>query len=164
MFQNAVNKYATTFTTTLFFVSTISGVFLFFHIAGPFFKGMHEWLSMVLLIPVGFHLYKNWNSFLTYFRRKTIYVPIAASLVAAGVFMAAGANGGGSPIGKIVHAIETSSVAEVAPIFDKTSQEMIAYLQDRGFKASSEDETLLSISRKSGTSPRRIISVIAAGS
>ncbi|PLX37944.1 MAG: DUF4405 domain-containing protein [Hyphomicrobiales bacterium] len=164
MFQNIVNKYATTFTTTLFIISAVSGVFIFFHTAQDIFKAMHEWLSMVLLVPVVFHLYKNWNSFLTYFKRKTIYIPTAISLVAAIAFGAATmGGGGGNPMVRVFHAMENATVAEVAPLFDATADELTAKLTDAGFKVAGGDETLKTIAGNSGRSGRDIVFLVSSG-
>ena len=55
-----LSAYATPFVTGLFLISTISGLALFFHVGPRGFRGMHEWLSLVLLalywhpwLPVG---------------------------------------------------------------------------------------------------------------
>lgn len=57
--KDIANRYATPLTTGLFAVSAISGVALFFHLGSAYFHGMHEWLSMALLIPFGVHVWKN---------------------------------------------------------------------------------------------------------
>ncbi|HSO47757.1 MAG TPA: DUF4405 domain-containing protein [Rhizobiaceae bacterium] len=62
---NLLMRYATPLTSGLFAVSLISGVALFFHLGQAAFHGMHEWLSMVLILPFALHLWKNWRSFLT---------------------------------------------------------------------------------------------------
>ena len=63
-----LSKYATPFTTGLFLVSLISGIALFFHFGPSAFHGMHEWLSMVLILPFVLHIWKNWRPFVCYFK------------------------------------------------------------------------------------------------
>ena len=53
--------YATPLTTGLFLASLISGIALFFHIGPSGFHGMHEILSMVLILPFVLHLWRNWR-------------------------------------------------------------------------------------------------------
>ncbi len=48
------SRYATPFITGLFLVSLISGIALFFHVGPGGFHGMHEWLSMLLILGVRF--------------------------------------------------------------------------------------------------------------
>ena len=59
-------KYATPFIAGLFLVSLVSGVALFFHVGNATFHGMHEWLSMVLILPFVLHLWKNWKPLFAY--------------------------------------------------------------------------------------------------
>ncbi|MGE8104358.1 DUF4405 domain-containing protein [Allorhizobium sp. NPDC080224] len=56
---NILSRYATPFTTGLFLISLISGIALFFHLGTAAFREMHEWLSMVLILPFVLHLWKN---------------------------------------------------------------------------------------------------------
>lgn len=74
---NLLSRYATPLTTGLFLVSLISGIALFFHYGTAAFREMHEWLSMVLILPFVLHVWKNWRPFLAYFKR----LPMALSLV-----------------------------------------------------------------------------------
>ena len=81
------NRYATPFITGLFLVSLVSGIALFFHIGPRGFHGMHEWLSMVLILPLGLHVWKNWRAFTVYFRHAPMAVALVVSTVAAAVFL-----------------------------------------------------------------------------
>ncbi len=77
MADRILTRHATPFTASLFFISAVSGVALFFHAAPGLFHEMHVWLSLVLLLPVAFHIWRNWHSLMTYIRRRTIYIPLA---------------------------------------------------------------------------------------
>ena len=50
------DRYATPLITGFFIVSAVSGVALFFRWTPSAFHAMHEWLSMVLLVPFALHL------------------------------------------------------------------------------------------------------------
>lgn len=58
-----LRRYATPFITSLFLVSLVSGIALFFHVGAGWFHEMHEWLSMVLILPFFLHVWKNWRPF-----------------------------------------------------------------------------------------------------
>jgi len=58
---NLLNRYATPFITGLFVASLVSGVALFAHIGTGAFRDMHEWLSIVLIVPFILHLWRNWK-------------------------------------------------------------------------------------------------------
>ncbi|MCE8421489.1 DUF4405 domain-containing protein, partial [Rhodovulum sulfidophilum] len=55
-----LGRYATPFITGLFIVSLVSGLALFLHVGPSGFHAMHEWLSLLLIVPFVLHLWKNW--------------------------------------------------------------------------------------------------------
>lgn len=154
-----INRYATPLTTGLFAVSTIPGVALFFHWQSGAFHAMHEWLSMVLLLPFVLHLWRNWAAFLGYIKRKTIWIPLAASLVAAVPFAYAGlsAGGGGNPAFRAVGLLTQASLTEVAPVLDTTSQALLADLRQRGYAVASVEATLSEIAAASGAEANALL-------
>ncbi|MEZ5771797.1 MAG: DUF4405 domain-containing protein [Defluviimonas denitrificans] len=81
-----VSRYATPLITGLFLVSLVSGIALFFHVGGAAFHGMHEWLSMVLIVPFALHIWKNWKPMTAYLKRMPMALSLALSVVAAAVF------------------------------------------------------------------------------
>lgn len=94
-----IQRYATPLITGLFIVSLVSGIALFFHVGQAYFHGMHEWLSMVLILPFVLHLWKNWRAMTTYFAKPAFAVAMGLSLVGGAVFAYQGANNasGGPP-------------------------------------------------------------------
>ena len=117
---SVLGRYATPFITGLFIVSLISGIALFFHIGPSGFHGMHEWLSMVLIVPCALHLWKNWRPFLNYFRRLPL-----------GVALRAGEAGGPPPFA-FSHAILANPASDVAPLLGMTSDELCERLGAAG--------------------------------
>lgn len=95
--RDFVFKYATGAATGLFLVSGISGLALFFHFQPGLFKDLHEWLGIGLLLVVGLHLYRNWPAFLGYIRRRTLFAPLAISLVLGAVFVIPALSSGDAP-------------------------------------------------------------------
>ncbi len=156
-----INKYATTATTGLFLVSAVSGVALFFHVAPGTFSEMHEWLSMLLLIPVALHLQRNWGAFVGYFRRRSIYLPVLLSLAAGIAFPAASLFGGGAApvagMGRIVSAMQTATISEAAGIFDVAPQALIDHLAKQGLSVAGPDDKLSDIATRSGQSARDVV-------
>ena len=61
----------------------LSGIFLFFHLGQSYFHSMHEWLSMVLILPFVLHLLKNWRAFTNYFRRTPMAIALLVSVAAS---------------------------------------------------------------------------------
>src|SRR5882757_6233868 len=89
-----IERYATPLTTGLFVVSAVSGTALFFHTSQGVFHEMHEWLSMILLLPFAMHLWKNWRPLLSYATRGTLILPLVAALAVAVPFAIGGMSGG----------------------------------------------------------------------
>ncbi len=86
MMASLLLRYATPLITGLFLVSLISGVALFFHWGPGAFHGIHEWLSMVLILPFVLHLWKNWRPMTAYFKRAPMAIALGLSLLASLAF------------------------------------------------------------------------------
>jgi hypothetical protein len=81
--NSMLQRYATPLITGFFLVSLISGAALFVHVGTGVFRGMHEWLSMVLILPFALHLWKNWRALTNYFSRPPFAIAMGVALVAA---------------------------------------------------------------------------------
>ena len=158
-------RYATPLVTGLFLVSLISGVALFFHYGTAAFRGMHEWLSMVLIVPFVLHIWKNWRAFLTYFKRPPMTAALALSLVAALAFawpaltQQTGARGG-PPQLALLQTIENATIAALAPVFGHDGEGLASALRDKGYAVASAQDTPAAIARASGKSSRDIFGTL----
>lgn len=157
--------HGTTFTVGLFMISAASGLLLLFHVGSVIFHGMHEWLSLLLLVPVGFHIWKNWLPLKMYFRRKTIWLPLAICL-SLGVFFVApallGTSASGNPVIATLNGIATGTLEEIAPIYGATPTELRERLERKGFEVTSTHQSLQEIAAASGKdSGRDLIATIA---
>jgi hypothetical protein len=152
---NLFIRYATPLITGLFLVSLISGIALFLHIGPAGFHGMHEWLSMVLILPFALHLWKNWKPMLAYFRRAPMGVALVLSTVAALAFLVPlnGAKGaaGGPPQFQLAHRVMSQSLTDVAPALGATPQAITLRLTAAGFTVA-DGQTLTEIAAASGKS------------
>lgn len=160
MFRDQVNRFATPFTTGLFVVSTVSGVALFFHVGAGIFHGMHEWLSMVLLVPVALHVWKNWVPIRLYFQRGTLVWPLAAALVAGLAFAApglmSGAGAGGNPQMAMYRALAEAPISAVAPVLKTTPEALVAKLQAMGVTAG-PDQSMTQAAQAAGKEARGVV-------
>ena len=100
-------RYATPFTTGLFLVSLVSGLALFFHVGPSGFHGMHEILSLVLILPFGLHIWRNWRPMVSYLKRGPMALALGASVIAAGLFLIPSGEGaaGGPPAFRFASAV-----------------------------------------------------------
>ena len=121
-----LNRTATPLVTGLFLVSLVSGVALFFHWAPATFHAMHEWLSIVLILPFALHIWKNWRPMSAYLRRPVFAVAMVASLAAALAFVVPSASnsasGGRPPQFAVAQQVLNGSVDAVASVMGETPE------------------------------------------
>lgn len=147
-----LSRWATPLISGIFIVSLVSGAVIFFGVGRAYFTAMHEWLSMVLIVPFALHLWKNWRPFLNYFRRPAMIVSCAASLAAALAFAAPGAlsSGRGAPPERVaIELVRTTSISRVAPLLGETPEELRAALESKGFTVSSTEQSIADIATAS---------------
>lgn len=159
-----LNRYATPFTTGLFLVSLISGIALFFHIGGAAFHGMHEWLSLVLIVPFILHIWRNWWAFTAYFRRASMAVAMIASLAMALAFVipTMGEEHGGPPQRVLFQVFENGTITQIAPLFGHTADSLTAVLKEKGYTVTSADQSVKDVAKTSNKAPFDLVRVIAS--
>ena len=163
-----LDRYATPFVSGLFIVSLVSGVALFFHVGQAAFRGMHEWLSMVLILPFIFHMWKNWRPLLAYFKRAPFWIGSAVSLVAALAFAwpamtgaATGGRGGPPPLA-FMNTVLANPASEVAPLLNTTPEAMLEGLKAAGYTVTTADATLSDIAKASGKDAMAMVGALNA--
>ncbi|WP_442772935.1 DUF4405 domain-containing protein [Paenirhodobacter enshiensis] len=147
------SRYATPFVTGLFLVSLLSGIALFFHWGPGALHPMHEWLSMVLIVPFVLHLQRNWRAFANYFKRPPMAIALALSLIAALAFFVPGASGKGRvapPQFALAHRILGATVAEIAPALALSPEALSARLSAAGIAPSDPSASLLDLAAPAG--------------
>ena len=152
------HRLATPLTTGLFAVSAVSGVTLFLHRLPGAFHAMHVWLSMVLLLPLAFHVWRNRGPLLGYARRGTLVLPLVACPAAA-PFAVHGLNGapGGNPGARVMALMTRTPLSGLAPVLGTTPDALLAALRQRGFQADAADETLEAVGAASGRPPSQVL-------
>ena len=90
-----LNRHAAPFITSLFLVLLVWGSALFFHVVPAGFHGMHEWLSLLLILSFALHPWKNRRPMTSYLRHAPMGVALAASAALAEVLLLPGGSGDG---------------------------------------------------------------------
>lgn len=163
--KSALLRYATPFITGLFLVSLVSGIALFFHVGPAGFHGMHEWLSVVLIIPFLLHLWKNWRPMTAYFKRGAFAIAMVVSVGAAAVFLlpSQGETGGGRPpVFALSSLMLKGSVAEIAAVMDTSPETMADALSSAGYTVASVDQALTDVASASGKSEMEIAATLVS--
>lgn len=160
----ALQRYATPLTTGLFLVSLVSGLALFFHLGQQYFHGMHEWLSIVLIVPFVLHLWRNWRSFVSYFSHLPMGIAMAVSVVAALAFVLPAATGegrrGGPPQMALARLMLDATPEKVAPLMGVPADQLVAKLKSAGFAQAASTSTLSEIAKASGQDDRSLIAAL----
>lgn len=133
--SSLLHRYATPFTTGLFLVSLISGLALFLHVGPRGFHSMHEMLSLLLILPFGLHLWRNWRPMVSYFKRGPMVIALAASAAMAALFLipSGDTTAGGPPPLRLANAVMAQPLAQVAPALGLSLSEAEARLVAAGF-------------------------------
>lgn len=156
-----LNTLATPLVTGLFLVSALSGIALFFHWSPSAFHAMHEWLSMLLLVPFILHVWRNWHPLLGYLRRKTLLVPMAVSLLLAVPFAAVGISGPSShPAFRAVEAMNQARLSDLAPILQTSPEALLVSLKKSGYQVASTEETLQAVADAAAEPAHKVLFAI----
>jgi len=145
-------RYATPLTFGLFLISAISGTALFVHLGANYFREMHEILSMVLLVPFGLHVWRNWLPMMNYFRRAAMPLSLAACLLAAGGFVYASGSGtgGGNPAFALMQSAQTVPLSSLAPVLKLDPEAAVKRLRDAGLASVTTSDSIADIAARSG--------------
>lgn len=149
-----LKRYATPLITGLFLVSLISGLALFFHVGPSGLHGMHEWLSLVLIVPFVLHLWRNWRAMTGYLRHGPMAVSMVLSVVAAGLFLVptGSAPGQGNPAMALMGRVMAATPEELAPVLHVSPQAVTAALGQAGIAVAGSDQTVAEATRAAGKS------------
>jgi hypothetical protein len=164
---NLFIRYATPLITGLFLVSLISGIALFLHIGPAGFHGMHEWLSMVLILPFVLHVWKNWRPFLAYFKRLPMALSLGLCLIAGLAFAWPAITGtasgaGGNPAFAMVNVVAGGTPAQVAPLLGRAETDVVTALKQAGFTTADAATPLSEIATASGKNTMALMATLAA--
>lgn len=157
-------QYATPLTAGLFLVSTVSGVALFFGWQPAMFHEMHEVLSLVLLLPVVVHLWRNWRPLVLYFRHAAMPIALALSLAAGGYYAlaAGGQSRGGNPAFALMASAQRAPLADLAPVLKLDAEGAVQRLQAAGFGPVAPTDTVADIAARNGVEVFAVMSRLTA--
>jgi hypothetical protein len=163
--RDALLRYATPFTTGLFVVSTVSGVALFLHVGTSAFREMHEILSMVLIVPFGLHVWRNWRPMLAYFRRAAMPAALALCFGVAGLFAYEGLTGGatgGNPMMALAARIQAAPISTLAPVLGTDETALMHALVAGGVPEAKPSDTVAEIAARTGQDSFDVLRLLTA--
>lgn len=156
MNKSTKKELATSFTTFLFIVISISGVMMFFHILDNFTKDIHEILGLVFVAVVGFHLFFNWKSMKNYFSKKTFALSAISVVVVSSLFIF-NAPSGESPKSIVFNKLFNAPLEKSLVFFTDDLTKATDILISEGFKIE-DSTTIKQLAKLNKISPFKIIS------
>lgn len=162
--KDALFRYATPAMTSLFVISLISGVIIFFHIGPSWLHGVHEWLSLLLIVPFVLHTWRNWRPFVSYFKRAAMPISLAVGVAAVAAFgiVPADAEGerSGPPQFALAATMVASTPAAVAPVLGVSPDVLVEKLKAAGFTDADAASPMKAVAEAAGKRPADVYKVL----
>jgi hypothetical protein len=157
-------RISTPLTVGLFLVSAVSGIALYFHVGTTTFRAMHEDLSMVWLVPIILHLWRNWKVFANYFRTLAMPVSLVVCLLAAGFYAydSMSAPSGANPAGMLIGAAQSAPLSTLAPFLKLDEATAFKRLADAGIDGASAKDSVRDLASRSGRNGMEILGLLAS--
>ena len=157
-----MRNYATPLSGTLMVIVGVSGVLMFFHLAGGGVKGLHEWLGLGLLAAVALHLARNWRALRNLVAAPRSQVMMGASCLAVALYLSfVPVNPSGNPARAMMMAAERAPLTQLAPVLGVEPDMLVARLAEAGIPARA-DQSVNEIARAAHTEAPRLIGLLAA--
>ncbi|MGH1356179.1 MAG: DUF4405 domain-containing protein [Thalassovita sp.] len=134
--MSSLRKIATPVTIGSFFLMSVTGILLFFHLNTTFNKVAHEYLGLVMVAAVVLHVVLNWRAFALYFKRPLALGLMAVFVVALGLSFAPTPQGAGRPEFAVIAKVMEAPIEHVAPMLGTDTSGLIAQLAAQGIVAS----------------------------
>lgn len=155
--MNNLRSWATPITVGAFFISTVTGIVLFFHLDLGLAKPAHEWLSWFLVLGVGLHLVINWRAFLNYFKKRIPVAIMGAFAIVTVLSLLPLTEGEGNSsretFKKTLRLAENAEISTLAELTGNTADELVAKLQSAGLQVEGATATLKQIAKANKARP-----------
>ena len=152
------------FLTTLFFIVSITGVMMFFKVRILSTEALHIWLGLGFVFIAVLHLVKNWNGFVSYFKKSSTSFAIGAGLLIMGLFIIVPlvnpAPSGVNPKAKMLGALMNSSLEKVAQFLDMDAEKMVLKLSEQGHMNASVRESVSEIAKAINKKSEDVLAII----
>lgn len=153
---------ATSFTTTLFLIISISGLFLFFHLFEKQVKELHEILGIGFVIAALLHVMFNFKSMKKYFSKKIFAIAIVLGVLVSGIFVYEGTKQQGeNPKALLVQKALNAPLETSFALLGVTLDTAVAKLEKNQIMVK-EETTISQIAKSNKTSPFKIVAILNA--
>jgi hypothetical protein len=153
-----IQRYATAATASLFLVTGVSGVLMFFHVGGKMFTSLHEWLGLLFLAAAALHLVRNGRGMVKLMKTARARVLFGMTGVAAVAFIAASTvSAASNPFVDLARAVEKAPIAAVAPVLGVSVEDLAVRLRGAGVDVTGADQTFAELAAGQGVTLPRLL-------
>ena len=153
--------------TVMFAVVSITGVMMYFKIRVLSSEALHIWLGFAFVAISCLHLLKNWNGFLSYFKKRSTLLSILLGFLVILAFVVPPLvnpqEKGVNPKGKIIGTMMNAPLSKVAAFVDLDEAMMVKVLADKQIVASSK-QSVSEIAKASGKTNDDILNIVFTAS
>lgn len=149
--------------TVMFAVVSITGVMMFFKIRILSSETLHIWLGFAFVTISCLHLLKNWNGFLSYFKKRSTLLSILFGFLVILAFvippLVSPLEKGVNPKGAVIGAMMSAPLSKVAVFVDLDEEMMVKVLADKQIVASSK-QSVSEIAKANGKTNDEILNIV----
>lgn len=149
--------------TVMFAVVSITGVMMFFKIRILSSETLHIWLGFAFVTISCLHLLKNWNGFLSYFKKRSTLLSIFFGFFVILAFivppLVSPLEKGVNPKGAVIGAMMSAPLSKVAVFVDLDEEMMVKVLADKQIVASSK-QSVSEIAKANGKTNDEILNIV----
>ena len=150
--------YATSLTTTLFFVVGLSGVFIYFHLFDGYLKSLHEVFGLGFFVVVIGHTIAHFRSIKNYFNNRVFLVLSVITLLFSSVYIYNNSVGGENPKIVLIKKSLNGPLEITLGLFGDRDT-LVAKLAKNDIEIGS-GKTLLEVAKINGVSPFKIVEIL----
>lgn len=154
---------ATSITSLVFIIISVTGVMLYFHFYGQYAKELHEVIGLLFVVAGLAHVVFNWKSMKSYFSKKIfIFMSIAILAVSLSFIIPAVAEQDGSNPKKVmIESVLNSSLELSIKILNSDMNSAMNKLKENGIVIK-DYNSIKEIAKANKISPFRIVKLITS--
>lgn len=150
--------YVTPFIALVFVVVALSGLLMFFHLLDGYTEVVHEILGLAFVLFASLHIFINWASLRTHFK-KNVFFPAAVAVLVISVMIVVAQMGYPTVDSLIVNRVVQSPITDVFRMLNVDYEKTVQSLADHGISMENA-ETLEDIWLNNDVSPEEVIDLI----
>ena len=147
----------------MFAVVSITGVMMYFKIRVLSSEALHIWLGFAFVVISCLHLLKNWNGFLSYFKKSSTLLSLLFGFLVILAFvvppLVIPQEKSVNPKGKIIGTMMNAPLSKVAAFVDLDEEMMVKALADHQILVSSK-QSVTEIAKANGKTNDDILNIV----